>query len=89
MHLVVLQDKRPRRPDEPPLSDGAWQVIQRCWVREPWERPRMKDVIESLNAISSSMSLSTNAQISRFPVTSTFGTTTSVRGLRFLLRIFY
>ncbi|KAF8339435.1 kinase-like domain-containing protein [Amanita rubescens] len=65
----VIQNKRPPRQDEPPLSDGAWEVIQQCWVREPWKRPRMNDVIESLIAVSHSMPLS------RSPVTLTSGTT--------------
>jgi hypothetical protein len=30
------------------LSDVAWGVIQKCWAKEPGKRPRMKDVIESL-----------------------------------------
>ena len=86
MFLVVIQDKRSHRQDEPPLTDGAWEVIQRCWTREPGKRPRMKDVIESLIA---SMPLSTNAWASPFPVTSTFNTPTSVRRPRLLLRILY
>ncbi|KAF8334388.1 kinase-like domain-containing protein [Amanita rubescens] len=55
---LVIRDKRPNRLDEPPLSDGEWEVIQQCWVREPGKRPRMKDVIESLIATSRSMSCS-------------------------------
>ncbi|KAF8338652.1 kinase-like domain-containing protein [Amanita rubescens] len=75
MFLVVIQDKRPHRQDEPPLSDGAWEVIQRCWAKEPWRRPRMEDVIGNLVVTSQSMSLST--KISLFPVTSSFSATTS------------
>ena len=87
MFLVVIQDKRPHRQDEPPLSDGAWEVIQRCWAKEPWRRPRMEDVIGNLVVTSQSMSLST--KISSFPVTSSFSATTSVRRPRFLSRILY
>ena len=79
MFLVVIQDKRPRRRDEPPLSDGAWEVVQRCWARETEKRPRMKDVVEGL---------STNAGMPPLPATST-SSTTSVRRPRFLLRIVY
>ena len=46
-------------------------MIQQCWAREPWNRPRMKDVTESLIAMSQSMSLPTNwnTRISRFRAT--------------------
>ena len=66
MFLIIIQNKRPRRPDEPALSDGAWEAIQQCWAREPWKRPRMKNVIENLVATSQSVSLSTNAQTSTY-----------------------
>jgi hypothetical protein len=81
---LVIRDKRPDRLNEPRLSDEAWEVIQQCWAMEPRKRPKMKDVIESLIAISRSM------PHSRFPVTSTSGTAnTSVRRAKFLLRILY
>ena len=59
---LVIQDKRPSRLDDPPLSDEAWEVIQRCWEREPWKRQGMKDVIESLIAVSQSISPTANAR---------------------------
>jgi len=46
--FLVSRGILPPRQDEPPLSDGAWDIIQRCWTRKPSERPRMKDVVESL-----------------------------------------
>ena len=69
--LVAILDKHPDRLDEPPLSDGAWEVIQQCWTREPLKRQRMKDVIESLiSAISwQSISLSISARVSEHPST--------------------
>jgi len=45
---LVTRGVLPPRLDEPPLSDGAWDIIQRCLTREPSKRPRMKDVVESL-----------------------------------------
>ncbi len=45
---IVHRGKHPPRLDEPPLTDEAWDIIQRCWMTKPSERPRMKDVVESL-----------------------------------------
>ena len=49
---LVIQGNRPSRLDDPPLSDGAWEVIQKCWDREPRKRQGMKNVIDSLVAMS-------------------------------------
>ncbi|KAF8325734.1 kinase-like domain-containing protein [Amanita rubescens] len=57
---LVIQDKRPSRLYDPPLSDEAWGIIQRCWEREPWKRRGMQDVVESL--ISASQSRTTKSQ---------------------------
>jgi hypothetical protein len=46
---LVSRGQRPPRQDEPPLSDGAWELIQQCWVMEPLKRPRMKDVAKQMN----------------------------------------
>ncbi|KAF8324806.1 kinase-like domain-containing protein [Amanita rubescens] len=69
--VLVIHGKRPRRLVEPPLSDKAWEVNWQCWATEPQKRPRMKDVVESLIAITHSMPLL------RFPVASTSGTTST------------
>ena len=45
---LVVQGERPRRLDEPPLSDWAWNLIQSCWDQEASKRPRMKDVVERM-----------------------------------------
>jgi hypothetical protein len=52
----VSRGKRPPRQDEPPLSDGAWKLIEQCWAAEPPKRPTMKDVTEQMMAISQSVS---------------------------------
>ncbi|KAF8328947.1 kinase-like domain-containing protein [Amanita rubescens] len=49
----VFRDKRPPRLAEPPFSDQAWRIIQRCWVREPSERPSMEDVVENISRLAS------------------------------------
>jgi len=58
---LVSRGIRPPRLDDQPLSDGAWDVIQRCWVREPLKRPRMNDVVESMMAMSQPMPPQSNA----------------------------
>ncbi|KAF8332872.1 kinase-like domain-containing protein, partial [Amanita rubescens] len=45
---LVTRCVLPPRLDEPPLSDGAWDIIQRCWTRETSKRPKMRDVVERL-----------------------------------------
>ncbi|KAF8339467.1 kinase-like domain-containing protein [Amanita rubescens] len=47
--------------DEQRLSDGAWDVIQRCWVRDPSKRPIMNKVVESMIAMSQSVSPQINS----------------------------
>ena len=49
---LVSKGVHPPRLDEPRLSDGAWDLIQRCWERNPMGRPRMNDVVESMIAMS-------------------------------------
>ena len=44
-----FRGEQPPRLDHPPLSDGGWDVIQRCWGREALKRPRMKDVAKVLS----------------------------------------
>ncbi|KAF8339466.1 kinase-like domain-containing protein [Amanita rubescens] len=58
---LVSRGVLPPRLDEQPLSDGAWNVIRRCWVREPLSRPRMNNVVESMIAMSQFVSPQINA----------------------------
>ena len=59
--FLVYQGVRPPRLNEQPMSDEAWDVIQRCWVKEPLERPKMNNVVESMVAMSQPMSPQINA----------------------------
>ena len=47
---LVSRGERPRRLDEPPLSEWAWKLIQSCWIQEASKRPEMKDVVERMTA---------------------------------------
>ncbi len=76
---LVARGTRPPRLEEPFLSDAAWEVIQRCWVREPSQRPRMKDVTESMMDMSESASSSPLNYGMRREVSPTLSYTTMVR----------
>ncbi|KAF8336178.1 kinase-like domain-containing protein, partial [Amanita rubescens] len=45
---LIFRGTLPPRLDEPLLSDGAWSVIQSCWMREASRRPRMEDIAEKI-----------------------------------------
>ncbi|KAF8339455.1 kinase-like domain-containing protein [Amanita rubescens] len=64
---LVSRGIRPPRLDDQPMSDGAWDVIQRCWVREPLKRPRMNDVVESMIGMLQSVSPQSNTDDETLP----------------------
>ena len=41
---LLSRGSHPPRLHEPPLSDGAWELIQSCWVREALKRPGIDEV---------------------------------------------
>lgn len=48
---LVSKGELPPRLDEPPLSDGAWDLIQSCWIKQAADRPAIKEVLERMEAI--------------------------------------
>ncbi|KAF8730341.1 hypothetical protein AX14_005640 [Amanita brunnescens Koide BX004] len=58
------QGLHPRRLQEPPLSDEAWELIRSCWTRKPSDRPGIEEVTEKMVAISQSV-VSTPASSTR------------------------
>jgi serine/threonine protein kinase len=49
--LSILSGTRPERPqgDEGKLfTDGIWKVVERCWERDPDERPTAEGVLKCL-----------------------------------------
>ena len=46
----VSKGERPPRLNKPPLSDEAWKLIHRCWVKEISKRPTMKDIGNRMRA---------------------------------------
>ena len=52
---LISQAERPPRREEPPLSDGAWELIQACWVAEAAKRPTIEDVTERMSVAPAAM----------------------------------
>ena len=46
----VFQNDRPPRPVHPEVSDRVWNMIQRCWERNPFQRMTAADVVDLLEA---------------------------------------
>ncbi|TRM59477.1 kinase-like domain-containing protein [Schizophyllum amplum] len=46
---VIVGAKRPERPqNHEQVTDGMWALLQKCWVRDPEQRPRMAEVLGAL-----------------------------------------
>jgi len=41
----VLDGKRPPRPTHQDLTNHLWEMVQRCWSRDPQHRPDISEVI--------------------------------------------
>jgi hypothetical protein len=48
--LSVFRDERPPRPDHPEVTDRVWDVIERCWSRNPLNRMTAAEVVDALEA---------------------------------------
>ena len=48
----VLSGNRPGRPAHPSVTDDLWNMIKRCWNREPERRPDISQVVSCLRATS-------------------------------------
>ena len=52
---MVKQDVRPEQPDDedvPQLSDAIWALAEKCWVKEPKDRPTASTVCDCLSDMS-------------------------------------
>lgn len=45
MAVGVLYGKRPPRPTHQDLTNGLWEMVERCWSRDPQRRPDITEVI--------------------------------------------
>ena len=44
-----MRGDRPERPVHPELTDGLWDLMQRCWSQELRSRPNMPEVLDVLH----------------------------------------
>lgn len=57
---VLVRQRHPNRPvgsDARQLTNSLWELLLRCWARDPEARPSMNDIHAFLVATSASMSL--------------------------------
>lgn len=50
MVAKVLSGERPERPKHPLLTDDLWGLTQKCWLRDPRQRPEIGDVVHCLRS---------------------------------------
>ncbi|KAF9789485.1 kinase-like domain-containing protein [Thelephora terrestris] len=48
--LMALNSERPSREEE--FADGLWEVMERCWARQPDNRPDIENVLRYLESVS-------------------------------------
>ena len=46
--MYIMTGIRPERPNHPDCTEPLWTLTQRCWSKEPQDRPEMWEVIEVL-----------------------------------------
>jgi len=54
---MVIRGDRPERPKGAEggwFTDDVWEVLKRCWVPQPGDRPSIKDVLQCLEKVSKS-----------------------------------
>lgn len=44
----VTRGERAPRLKEPPLTDGAWKLIQDCWTQEKTIRPAIEEIVKRM-----------------------------------------
>ena len=45
---VITTNERPHRPTHKELSDRLWEMIERCWRKDPLQRPTIREAVEFL-----------------------------------------
>lgn len=45
---VITTNERPLRPVHQELSDQLWEMIEKCWQKDPLQRPTIREVDEFL-----------------------------------------
>jgi hypothetical protein len=62
----VARGERAPRLEEPPLTDGAWKLIQDCWMQEKTTRPAIEEIVERMIMQTSEL-IGNNSNISSTP----------------------
>lgn len=54
MLYKILNSVLPERPDAGflGLDDRLWELMQRCWMMEPGERPKIDDILQIVERVS-------------------------------------
>lgn len=50
-----IRPERPREVEGVWFTDDVWEILERCWVTQPKNRPRVEDVLRYLNQASRSL----------------------------------
>jgi serine/threonine protein kinase len=48
--LSVFRNNRPPRPVHPEVTDRVWNMIERCWNKDPFNRMSAAEVVDILEA---------------------------------------
>ena len=49
--VSIIHGDRPPRPTHPSLTDGLWELMQRCWDRDIRKRPQILEALQALNSL--------------------------------------
>ena len=49
--VSIIHGDRPPRPTHPSLTDGLWELMQRCWDRDICKRPQILEALQALNSL--------------------------------------
>jgi hypothetical protein len=47
--VAIMNGERPPRPSHPTLTNGLWELMQKCWAQDVRERPQMTKVLTDLD----------------------------------------
>jgi len=48
----VIEGERPERPERAGFTDDLWRTLEKCWSPQPYNRPTIEAVLESLGQVS-------------------------------------
>ena len=45
--MLHLNGKQPSRLSNPKMDDDTWNLVEKCWFRDPFKRPTMEQIVDS------------------------------------------